>query len=85
MGYRFRPIHSIALDIGANKMYWSESVSHSIYSANLDGTDIEMFISTENSPMGIAVNNPVPIPGSIFLFITGLAGLAALKRKKFKK
>src|SRR5262249_14671863 len=53
--------NSIALDVGAGQMYWTDSIGHRIWHANLDGTDAESLIDTSTiaastSPSGLAID-----------------------------
>ena len=46
----------IALDIAGGKMYWTDWVANKIQCANLDGTNVQTLVTTENHPWDIALD-----------------------------
>jgi hypothetical protein len=67
---------SIALDVAAEKIYWTNSggqQANQIDSANFDGSGIKTLVSGVGAPWGIAV---VPEPSSFALAIGLLTALS---------
>jgi hypothetical protein len=56
-----RPLY-LALDLGAGKIYWTETGS-SIYRANLDGSSVELVTDAPFNPMGIGLD---PAGGKVY-------------------
>jgi Low-density lipoprotein receptor repeat class B len=57
-----------AVDSRASKVYWTETVDHSVRRANLDGTDIETLVAANlDTPWGIAVDTPTESALASFL------------------
>ena len=68
----------LSLDLGIDKMYWSEYYTGAINSANLDGTGVQhLFDATSNSYVDeVAV---VPEPSTFALLAAGTLGLLGLR------
>jgi len=72
----------IALDIAADKMYWADNNRLKIQRANLDGSDVEDVLSDlDHSPTFIALDVPIPEPGTLVLLAMGIAVVLYRKRR----
>lgn len=51
----------VAIDVVAGRLYWGITTAAdlipSIYSANLDGTDVQLFLSSATAPAGVVLTN----------------------------
>ncbi|KAL5252043.1 hypothetical protein ACHWQZ_G015002 [Mnemiopsis leidyi] len=59
---------SLDIDFRAGRIFWSDSMQDSIYSANLDGSDMRTLIKDQQVPDGIAVDW---VAGNIYWTDTG--------------
>jgi hypothetical protein len=60
-------------------LYWTETGSDSIWTATLDGSNVEEIVTGLSYPVGIAA---IPEPSTALLLASGLAGLAARSRRR---
>lgn len=52
----------VALDLGSAMIYWTDGGTHKIQRANLDGSNIRGVVTGLETPSGIALDVPAPIP-----------------------
>jgi hypothetical protein len=48
-------VHGMAIDYDANKFYWADRDKGVIRRSNLDGTEVETFLSGLRSPRGLFI------------------------------
>jgi len=72
----------LGIAISGDKMYWSDALLNRIHRADLDGTDIEILMTTgaNSRPQGIAVL--VPEPMTFSLVALGAVGLISRKQSR---
>jgi hypothetical protein len=83
-GVTFTPTGKLVIDYRSEKLYWTNNISPQLMRSDLDGSNVEVFLSTNRGGIGHIALYQIPEPSSASLVVVVLLSMtvALFQRKR---